>query len=77
MEKMTLLRRRVTELALTLLLLTAGCGDEGLSGAQRAGLEARVDQARDAAEARDADGVRRALVAFRSSVRAARGGVSE
>ncbi|MEO8690030.1 MAG: hypothetical protein ABI611_17670 [Solirubrobacteraceae bacterium] len=57
---------------MAVLLAAAGCGGGGLSGTQRDQLAARVDQAREAAAARDADGVRRALVAFRASVRAAR-----
>ena len=58
---------------MAVLVLAAGCGgDNGLSGAQREQLAARINQARKAAEARDADGARGALVVFRTSVRAAR-----
>ena len=58
---------------MAVLVLVAGCGgDDGLSGAHREQLAARLGQARKAAEARDADGARGALVAFRTSVRAAR-----
>jgi hypothetical protein len=60
-------------IGLAALMLATGCGgDDGLSGAQRQRLAAGIDQARKAADARDADGARRALVSFRASVRAAR-----
>ena len=47
----------------------AGCGDEGLSSAQRDHLAGRIAAAKRAAGAGDADGVRAALVRFRSDVR--------
>ena len=62
----------MTGLVLAALLLGVGCGDDGLSASRRSQLAARVDQARAAAGKRDADGVRRALAAFRATVRVAR-----
>jgi hypothetical protein len=57
----------------TVLVVAAGCGGgANVSSAQRARLEARIGQARTAAEAHDADGARRALTSLRASVRAAR-----
>jgi hypothetical protein len=47
----------------------AGCGGGELSGAQREHLEGRIAAAKRAAAARDGDGVRAALVRFRSDVR--------
>jgi hypothetical protein len=58
---------------MAVLVLAAGCGaNDGLSGAGRERLTARIDQARDAAKAHDAGAARAALVSFRASVRAAR-----
>jgi hypothetical protein len=58
---------------MAMLVLAAGCGGEdGLSGAQREQLAARIGQARKAAEARDAGGARGALASFRAGVRTAR-----
>ena len=65
--------RSATAIGIVVLVLAAGCGgDDGLSGAQREQLAARIDQARKAAEARDAGGARGALASFRADVRAAR-----
>ena len=73
MVQMTLPRRRGFGLAGVALLLVAGCGeDAGVTTAQRERLAARVADARKAADARDGDGVRRALASLRASVRAAR-----
>ena len=60
-------------LALVVVLFVAGCGDSGrVTATDRERLAAHVADARKAAEARDGDGVRRALASFRASVRAAR-----
>lgn len=73
---MTLPRRRVpglAVLAVVVVLFVAGCGDDGgVTAAHRERLAARVADARKAAEARDGDGVHRALASLRASVRAAR-----
>jgi hypothetical protein len=69
---MTLLRRGTTGLLLALLLVPAGCGDDGLKPASRDRLGERVADAREALGSDDAAGVRRALIAFRRDVRAAR-----
>ena len=72
--------RSAAAIALAALVVAAGCGgDGGVSSAQRERLSARVDDARKAAKGRDADGVRRVLISFRTSVRAARerGEISE
>ena len=66
--------RSAAAIVLAALVVAAGCGgDGGVSSAQRERLSARLDDARQAAERRDADGARRALISFRTSVRAARG----
>jgi hypothetical protein len=65
--------RSAAAIGLTALVVVAGCGGgANVSTAQRARLEARVGQARTAAEAHDADGVRDALASLRASVRAGR-----
>ena len=67
--------RSAAAIGLATLAVATGCGGgEGLSGAQREGLKARLEQARTAAEGGQADGVRRALTSFRAGVRAARDG---
>ena len=51
MVRMTLQRRRVPGLAAVVLLLVAGCSDDGgVTAAQREQLAARVADAREAAE---------------------------
>lgn len=71
MVGMTLLRP--PGLALVVVLFVAGCGDSGrVTATGRERLAAHVADARKAAEARDGDGVRRALASFRARVRAAR-----
>ena len=65
--------RSATAIGLAVLVLTAGCGgDDGLSGAHREQLSARLAEVRKAAGARDAGGARGALASFRADVRAAR-----
>jgi hypothetical protein len=64
--------RSAAAIGVAALVLAAGCGGDGVSGAERERLTARIDQARDAAKARDADGARAALTSFRASVRSAR-----
>jgi hypothetical protein len=69
---MTFLRRGVTAFGLALLLAASGCGDDGLRPASRDRLGERIADAREALGSDDAAGVRRALIAFRRDVRAAR-----
>ena len=65
--------RSATAIGISALVLAAGCGgDDGLSGAHREQLSARLAEARQAAGARDADGARGALASFRADLRAAR-----
>jgi hypothetical protein len=64
--------RSAAAIGLATLVVAAGCGGGSLSSAQRERLEGRIADARKAAGARDADGVRRALASFRASVRSAR-----
>ena len=65
--------RSAAAIGVAALVLVAGCGgDDGLSGAGREGLTERINQARKAAAAHDADEARGALVSFRANVRAAR-----
>jgi len=68
---MTLLRRGVTALGLTLVIAAPGCGDEGLDPERRERMGDRIADAREAAGSDDAAGARRALVAFRREVREA------
>jgi hypothetical protein len=64
--------RSAAAIALATLVVAAGCGGgEGLSDTHRERLAARVQQARTAAEGRDAGGALRALTSFRANVRAA------
>jgi hypothetical protein len=71
--------RSAAAIGLAALVVAAGCGDGSLSSAQRARLEGGIADARKAAAAHDADGVRQALASFRASVRSARdaGAVSQ
>ena len=64
--------RSAAAIGVAALVMAAGCGGGGLSSAQRDRLEARIADARKAADARDGDGARRALASFRASVRSAR-----
>jgi hypothetical protein len=70
-QTMTLLRRGVTALGLTLVIAAPGCGDEGLDPERRERMGDRIADAREAAGSEDAAGARRALVAFRREVREA------
>lgn len=73
MVGMPLLHRRVSGLVVVVVLVVAGCGDRGgVTAAHRERLASLVTDARKAAQARDGDGVRRALASLRASVRAAR-----
>jgi hypothetical protein len=71
--------RSAAAIGLAVLAVAAGCGGGSLSSAQRARLEGGIADARRAAAAHDADGVRQALASFRASVRSARdaGAVSQ
>ena len=64
--------RAAAAAGLAVLVVAAGCGGDGLSAASRERLHERIADAREAAGSQDAAGVRRALVAFRRDVRAAR-----